>query len=149
MAEDMHEIVCPICGESFKDARGLHGHLRFKEGLQGEELKRVYEDAKRRRRERINGSQGKYGGNTLDYLMGLVDRIVQSRRDRDRAREALQYIEDCAPLQYPMMGKERRAEANTWQRIKQGFEQEEQKAAQELQEAERELDEAAKAQSYE
>lgn len=28
---------CPICGETFKDGRGLSGHLQFKHGLSGDE----------------------------------------------------------------------------------------------------------------
>lgn len=39
-------INCPICGESFEDGRGLHGHLRFKEDLSGEELGKTFEEAK-------------------------------------------------------------------------------------------------------
>jgi hypothetical protein len=39
-------INCPICGESFEDGRGLHGHLRFKEDLSGEELEEVFQQAK-------------------------------------------------------------------------------------------------------
>ena len=39
-------INCPICGESFKDGRGLHGHLRFKEDLSGEELEETFQQAK-------------------------------------------------------------------------------------------------------
>jgi hypothetical protein len=39
-------INCPICGESFEDGRGLHGHLRFKENLSGEELEETFQEAK-------------------------------------------------------------------------------------------------------
>jgi hypothetical protein len=39
-------INCPICGESFEDGRGLHGHLRFKENLSGEELEERFQEAK-------------------------------------------------------------------------------------------------------
>lgn len=39
-------IECPKCGEIFQDGRGLHGHLRFKEGLSGDELETVFEKAK-------------------------------------------------------------------------------------------------------
>lgn len=38
-------INCPICGESFEDGRGLHGHLRFKEDLSGEELEQTFQKA--------------------------------------------------------------------------------------------------------
>lgn len=39
-------INCPVCGESFEDGRGLHGHLRFKEDLSGEELEETFQEAK-------------------------------------------------------------------------------------------------------
>ena len=38
-------INCPICGDSFEDGRGLHGHLRFKEDLSGEELEQTFQKA--------------------------------------------------------------------------------------------------------
>lgn len=44
-----HEIACPICEQVFKQPQGLHGHLRFSEGLEGDELTEVYEQAKANR----------------------------------------------------------------------------------------------------
>lgn len=40
-----YKIRCPVCGDTFKQPQGLHGHLRFSHNLYGDELDEVYEKA--------------------------------------------------------------------------------------------------------
>jgi hypothetical protein len=40
-----YKIRCPVCGDTFKQPQGLHGHLRFSHNLHGDELDEIYEKA--------------------------------------------------------------------------------------------------------
>ena len=138
-------MQCPICGDTFKDGRGLHGHLRFKEGLQGEELKRVYNEAKEvraaREREAVtraafgpNGGSLRYGGHgRLSLAMEKVSRLVEARRNKERIQNELQSAKNAAPFML------RGSKGEVWKNLKEAFREEFSKAEEEVEAAERSL----------
>jgi hypothetical protein len=78
-------IDCPVCGESFEDGRGLHGHLRFKEGLSGDELERTFEEAKSKEaRKEIRNEPG----SPTEYDDPRMQAVENLRRAKDRLQKA-------------------------------------------------------------
>lgn len=84
-------IICPLCDQSFEDGRGLHGHLRFKEGLSGEELEEVFEEAKNREEQKSgedSGSSVRYDDPKMQAVEELRIAKKQLQKSKDR-KEAL------------------------------------------------------------
>lgn len=85
-------LVCPECGDSFQDGRGLFGHLRWKEGLEGKELDETFEEAKKHR--------GGYG--EMAEVVEILDRYRRAR-NREKALDSLSTfgvdpVTDSGPL---------------------------------------------------
>jgi hypothetical protein len=53
---------CPICGDTFKDGRGLSGHLQFKHGLSGEKHERELEKGMSRGEKQQSPAPSEVGG---------------------------------------------------------------------------------------
>ena len=139
-------MECPICGETFKDGRGLHGHLRFKEGLQGEELDRVYNQAKEmqasREREAAthpasesNAAPLHYGGHgKLSRAMEKVNRLAEAQRNKERLQNELRCAKNAAPM-FLITG----SEVEVWEELQEAFKEEVAKAEEEVEAAKRNL----------
>ena len=139
-------MECPICGETFKDGRGLHGHLRFKEGLQGEKLERVYNEAKdmqaAREREAAtraasesNTAPFRYGGHgKLSLAMEKVSRLVEARRNKERLQNEMRCAENAAPMSLFIS-----SESEVWGALEKAFRKEVAKAEEEVEAAKRNL----------
>ena len=146
-------MECPICGETFKDGRGLHGHLRFKEDLQGEKLERVYSEAKEmqaaREREAAthaasesNMAPLRYGGHgRLSLAMEKVSRLVEARRNKERLQNELQCAEVAPPQSFSFFGT---SETAVWEDLQKAFREEVTKAEEEVKAAERNLKQTVK-----
>ena len=53
---------CPICGDTFKDGRGLSGHLQFKHSLSGNEHKEKMDEGMDRGEKSQTRASGDVGG---------------------------------------------------------------------------------------
>jgi hypothetical protein len=76
---------CPICHDTFQDARGLHGHLQFKHQVEGEEKKRLMEEGKSRGRKSITLAPKSERGNAQrsirDRELELKGRLYELNRE--------------------------------------------------------------------
>ena len=119
-------MKCPICGETFKDGRGLHGHLRFKEGLQGEKLDEVYERAKqmqktREREESASESPFSFRADhspTVRRVMEAVVALEQAYEKQNQAASRLKIVESSKPASMNDEYKE------AWEKLRWAFRQE-------------------------
>jgi hypothetical protein len=86
---------CTICGETFKDGRGLSGHLQFKHGLSGEEHERELEKGMSRGEKQQSPAPSEVGGRTgrsvrdreLE-LKGMLWEIEEKREELKNQRPA-------------------------------------------------------------
>ena len=78
--------TCPECGETFKDLRGLNGHMRFKHNLPAEEVNEIITE-KKEARER---EEAEIPPPEPDQpVMMALDRLVRAESRRDAAEELL------------------------------------------------------------
>ena len=129
----------------------MHGHLRFKEGLQGEKLERVYNEAKdmQAAREReaatraaseFNKTPLRYGGHgKLSLAMEKVNRLAEAQRNKERLQNELQCAKDGLPAIY--FGN---SETDVWEELKKAFKEEVAKAEEEVEAAKRNLEQTVK-----
>lgn len=61
---------CPVCGDSFKDLRGLNGHLRMSHGVTGDEHEEKMQEARRSMEE---GGQVQLD---VEDLSGLSEELI-------------------------------------------------------------------------
>lgn len=81
-------VRCSECGDTFKDLRGLNGHLRFVHDYGKEELREALDEAKEviAEREAIEAMTVE----DLDPVMKAMDRLVRSKNRLDAAEEIFQ-----------------------------------------------------------
>lgn len=86
---------CTICGETFKDGRGLSGHLQFKHDLSGDEHERELEKGMSRGERQQSPAPSEVGGRTgrsvrdreLE-LKGMLWEIEEKREELKNQRPA-------------------------------------------------------------
>lgn len=82
---------CPICGDTFKDGRGLSGHLQFKHGLSGEEHERELEKGMSRGEKRQAPAPSEVGGNAgrsvRDRELELKGMLWEIKEEREQLEE--------------------------------------------------------------
>lgn len=71
-------VICPLCDDEFQDLRGLNGHLRFKHGLSGQELDRVYTKAKKEQRENQEMRRPPSISDVRDMVRAEVEKMGES-----------------------------------------------------------------------
>ena len=128
-------MECPICGETFKDGRGLHGHLRFKEGLQGEELDEVYQEAKDMQDVREKGETSSRSETLPLYAthdpavrraMQAIGAYSQACLNKGMTEHRLKLVDFAKPLNVDDMNQE------AWGKVKQAFREEDAAAQTEM-----------------
>lgn len=81
---------CPICGERFKDGRGLSGHVQWKHSLSGEERDEVVQEGlERGRREEQPASDRSHVRSVRDReleIKGMLWEIEQRRTQLKRGK---------------------------------------------------------------
>lgn len=82
---------CPICGESFKDGRGLSGHLQFKHSLSGEEHREMLDEGMDRGEKSDRPAPeggGRWAGRSLrDRELELKGLLQECREKQEEIRE--------------------------------------------------------------
>lgn len=77
--------TCPACGDTFKDLRGLNGHLRFKHQFEKERVDELMDEAKRDVSERREAE----GEKPADSVMLAMDRMVRAQDRKELAEDVL------------------------------------------------------------
>lgn len=113
-------INCPICGESFKDARGLHGHLRFKESLEGRELERVFSEAKEQEAVEAEGSRSSDGSSRAQFGDPVLQAAEQVRLWKGRMKAV---EESKHGYSKPLVSERQRVKREVWDRCKEKVEE--------------------------
>lgn len=82
---------CPICEETFKDGRGLSGHLQFKHGLSDEEHREMLDEGMDRgeksEQPAPDGAAGWSGRSVRDRELELKGRLQEIKEKRERIQE--------------------------------------------------------------
>ena len=78
---------CPICGDTFKDGRGLSGHLQFKHDLSGDEhqekLGEGMDRGEKRQRRAPDEVGGKAGRSVRDRELELKGMLYEIEREME------------------------------------------------------------------
>jgi hypothetical protein len=84
------QIDCPVCGRTFKDGRGLQGHLRFKHELTGQAKDRAMQEALAERDEDPDQlvAELEDQGPKPPYRDTVMQAAEQVREAKQRLREA-------------------------------------------------------------
>lgn len=80
----MKNLTCPECKETFQDGRGLHGHLRFKHDIYGEQLEKHMERAKEMARDR---DEHEREARPQDPIMAAVERMARAKARKEAVEE--------------------------------------------------------------
>lgn len=107
--------VCPMCGETFKDGRGVSGHLQFKHGLSGDEHSEALEEAMSR------GQDDRSAEGIPGERKNYQDARMQAVEDLRFAKNRLQDAKDRKKALHESSGGHTETTgwaANTWQEVK-------------------------------
>lgn len=77
--------TCPACGDTFKDLRGLNGHLRFKHQFEKERVDDLMDEAKRDVSERRQAE----GEKPEDSVLLAMDRVQRCKARRQEAKKVV------------------------------------------------------------
>lgn len=82
---------CPICGDTFKDGRGLSGHLQFKHQLSGDEHREKLDEGMDRGQKRQTPAPEEVGGRSgrsvRDRELELKGMLLECREKQEEIRE--------------------------------------------------------------
>lgn len=116
MSAAVKNPVCPICQETFKDGRGLSGHLQFKHGLSGEDHEEKLEEGMSRGTEEVPTSGFASVDRKLyqDDRMQAVENLRVAKKRLERAKERKEALHEASGGHTEFTGWA----ASTWQQVK-------------------------------
>lgn len=76
---------CPICGDVFKDGRGLSGHLQFKHSLSGDEHRERLDEGMNRgeQRESVAPAEAQNKRSVRDRILELKGMLYEIQQKKD------------------------------------------------------------------
>lgn len=101
MAAAVKNPVCPICDETFKDGRGLSGHIQWKhQDLSEDEREELMEEGMSRGRESAaGGAADDLNTAALRYtdpVMQAVERVRQAKDRLEETEDRLKALNECS-----------------------------------------------------
>jgi hypothetical protein len=84
---------CPVCGDTFKDGRGLSGHLQFKHGLSGDEHKEKLDEGMERGEKATEVSPTSENRSIRDRELELKGLLLETREAKRGTEEKIAEVE--------------------------------------------------------
>lgn len=84
---------CPVCGDTFKDGRGLSGHLQFKHGLSGDEHKEKLDEGMERGEKATEPSPTSENRSIRDRELELKGLLLETREAKRGTEEKIAEVE--------------------------------------------------------
>lgn len=81
---------CPVCGDTFKDGRGLSGHLQFKHGLSGDEHKEKLDEGMERGEKATEASPTSENRSVRDRELELKGLLLETREAKRGTEEKIE-----------------------------------------------------------
>jgi len=89
---------CPICGDTFKDGRGLSGHLQFKHSLSGDEHSEMLDEGMERGEKQETPARDEVGGKTgrsiRDRELELKGMLLECQDKQREVREKIEEVKE-------------------------------------------------------
>jgi hypothetical protein len=107
--------VCPVCGETFKDGRGVSGHLQFKHGLSGDEHREALDEAMSRGQDEESLEGVRLEGKVYqDSRMQAVENLRVAMEQLERAEKRKEALRQSSGGSTEITG----IAVSTWQEVK-------------------------------